>query len=675
MTAPKSQKSPQGLAKGGRELWNAVAKIGPLRADHLRLLEDAAFTADLIDRLQADLKTSGTTTFGSQRQIVAHPNVSEIRQHRQAFRALLWRSTFPSRIGTIPRDAGGSRIGDGTCSTPLVEGQRMTTTAVRESGAEILARLEYSDDDQLPIGWPQDQNVATAGPDVLAWCETTLAQPDGDNAGEPWRWRESQARFVAWWYALDCDGNYLWRHGQVVLPKGAGKSPMAAALACAELSGPVRFVGWAEDGSPIMEAHPSPSVKLSALSQDQAEDATMSLAIAMLTSPAAGLAIAGLDAGLTRIRTRSGTLTAASAKAPSKEGLRPTAVILDETHLWASVNGGIRLAETLRRGVAKTGGRSLETSNMWINGAQSVAELTFDYAQGVRAGKYHGDGVLRWQPVAHCDDLGDHDELIATLGALYADSPWIDVERIAAEVIDGGTHPADARRYYLNMPGSADDSWLRADRWHGCLDRSHPLKDGDTVTLGFDGSHGAHGAMLTPQPSRRIRVRDGHVALLGCWQAGDGDDDWTPPDALIDAAVRDAFGRYKVVGFYADPALWQSQLTEWDASSAGILKVKATNDHPAFFWANRTAEMVKAFAAFEEAVSNGDMTHDGSYRLTDHCLNARRVVRRVPASSSGRHIQHRPTRSTVPSPRRSRGEPGSTQRQRGSVRFPLSPIA
>lgn len=71
----------------------------------------------------------------------------------------------------------------------------------------------------------------------------------------------------------------------------------------------------------------------------------MSLAIAMLSGRTAALAIPGL----TRVRTRQGTLTSSTARAPSKEGLRPTAVILDESHLWVQANGGHRLAETLRR--------------------------------------------------------------------------------------------------------------------------------------------------------------------------------------------------------------------------------------------------------------------------------------------------------------------------------------
>jgi hypothetical protein len=181
--------------------------------------------------------------------------------------------------------------------------------------------------DGLPEGWPQDHGVITAGPQVLAWGECTLSQPDGAHAGQRWAWTVSQARFVAWWYAMDAAGRFLWRRAQVVLPKGAGKSPMMAALACVELAGPVVFKGFDADGAPVMTAHPSPDTKLSALSLSQAVDATLGLANAMLDNPTAGREIPGLDVGLTRIRTTRGMLSPATAKAPSKEGPRYTAVI------------------------------------------------------------------------------------------------------------------------------------------------------------------------------------------------------------------------------------------------------------------------------------------------------------------------------------------------------------
>jgi hypothetical protein len=493
------------------------------------------------------------------------------------------------------------------------------------SAAEILARLEWAEDG-LPVGWPVDQLVKTAGIEVLAWTETILSQPDGDRAGNHWQWRESQARFVAWWYALDEDGVYLWRRAQVVLPKGSGKSPMAAALACAELAGPVRFVKWADDGSgdPVMRPHPSPDVKLSALSMDQASDATMGLAVAMLANEDALAEIPGLDAGLTRVRTRAGKLTPSTARAPSKEGLRPTCVVLDEAHLWVRSNGGHRLAETLRRGVAKTGGRSLETTNAWVAGDDSVAEQTAAYAEAVREGIHSGDGVLTWRPIGRCEDLSDPVELRAGLTELYADCPWVDIERIAAEIIDGGSHPSDSRRYWLNQQASADDAWILADQWAACLDRDKELVEGDVITLGFDGSRGRSRGNADASALIAVRVPDGHVELIGCWQAKEGEKDWQVPELLVDAAVRESFAKYRVVGFYADPAGWQSQLGAWEQAYSRQLKVKASRDHPTHFWSSQAWKMVQALAAFEEAVVNGDLTHDASYRLTEHILNARR---------------------------------------------------
>jgi hypothetical protein len=37
---------------------------------------------------------------------------------------------------------------------------------------------------------------------------------------------------------------------------------------------------------------------------------------------------------------------------------------------------------------------------------------------------------------------------------------------------------------------------------------------------------------------------------------GPAGDDWELPTSEVNAAVRSAFNRYNVVGFYADPARW-----------------------------------------------------------------------------------------------------------------------
>jgi hypothetical protein len=479
--------------------------------------------------------------------------------------------------------------------------------------------------DGLPEGWPQDYGIPTLGPDVLAWAETELIQPDGDAAGEPWQWRESQARFVCWWYALDDQGDWLFRRGQIVLPKGTGKSPLAAALSCCELAGPVKFDGW-RGGEPLSRPHPSPWVQLAAVSQDQTDN-TMSLVLAMLRGPAQE-SIRGLDAGITRVRTRAGVLQPVTASAPSREGQRTTAAILDETHLWMTQNGGQRLAATIRRNLAKMGGRSLETTNTWQPGMGSVAEATAEYADKVRAGTVKDAGLLRWHPMALVEDLGDEDALRAGLAGLYADAPWVDLDRIVAEIHDLGTHPSDARRYYLNQVTTSDDAWLAQHEWAARVDLSKVVTDSDPITLGFDGSRSRARGVTDATALIGCRVSDGHLFEIAVWEQPEGASagSWQVPTVEVDAAVRSTFEAYNVVGFYADPAKWETYIASWEAQFGSRLRVKSTRDHPIEWWmtGGRAGLTVRALEQFHSAVIDQEMTHDGSFALTRHALNARR---------------------------------------------------
>jgi hypothetical protein len=60
-------RAPAGLGRSGRTLWRSVAGDYDLRPDELRILADACATADLIDRMAAELAGAGLTVEGSQR--------------------------------------------------------------------------------------------------------------------------------------------------------------------------------------------------------------------------------------------------------------------------------------------------------------------------------------------------------------------------------------------------------------------------------------------------------------------------------------------------------------------------------------------------------------------------------------------------------------------------------
>lgn len=489
-------------------------------------------------------------------------------------------------------------------------------------------------DDALPKGWPQDHGILTLGPEVLAWAEVMLAQPDGMEAGRPWRWRESQARFICWHYALDTDGRWLFRRSQAVLSKGVGKSPMAAGIACCELAGPVVFDGIDADGRPVGRPHPSPWVQLAAVSEDQTEN-TMSLVINMLNEGEAADAIPGLDVGLTKVRTPHGILQPVTASSTSREGQRTTAAILDETHLWTQANGGRNLAKVIRRNLGKMGGRSIETTNTWQPGTESVAEKTYDYAQAALAGRLRetgGEHVLRWHPQASIDDLSNPHAVKAALDALYGDFPWVDTARVLDEIYDLDTDPQDAMRFYLNQITESSDAWLSDAEVSGCTSDERPA-DGDVITLGFDGSRGR--AKGKPDATALIgcRVADGLLFEVGVWEAPDDDrnawSDWEPPIPEIEAALADAFDRYTVAALYADPGRdWRSHVNAWEARWGQKVSAAASQAHPFEWWmtGGRSGLVERAVEQLEGAFRNRDVKHTGAHRLVQHLLNARRRI-------------------------------------------------
>jgi hypothetical protein len=117
---------PSGLNEAGLRLWRSILPRYSLRPDELRVLEDACYEADVIDRLQKELDVSPLVTAGSMGQEVAHPTVSEVRQHRTALRALLAQLKLPdtpaqngarkAQVSADARKAARARWGSGGSS-------------------------------------------------------------------------------------------------------------------------------------------------------------------------------------------------------------------------------------------------------------------------------------------------------------------------------------------------------------------------------------------------------------------------------------------------------------------------------------------------------------------------------------------------------------------------------
>ena len=98
-------------------------------------------------------------------------------------------------------------------------------------------------------GWWLPERNRTIGDQVINFLYEYVTQPSGPRAGQPFLPTKEQARFIMWWYAVDEQGRFVYRQGMLRRLKGWGKDPLAAALALAELCGPVD--AYFEDGEAV----------------------------------------------------------------------------------------------------------------------------------------------------------------------------------------------------------------------------------------------------------------------------------------------------------------------------------------------------------------------------------------------------------------------------------------
>lgn len=477
----------------------------------------------------------------------------------------------------------------------------------------------------------------TLGWIALDWFTEYLAQPDLPYY-KPLELTSEQAKFVLGYYRLDpVTGQRVVRRAVWSRSKKHGKSPIMGAIGAFEALGECVPDGWDADGRPVGKPWSevrTPLVQFAAVNEEQTKNAYSALLEMLRGGPAVDeYAVDPMETFVALPRGRIEFLTAAGK---SKEGQRPVWAALDQTESWTRTNGGIELAAVIRRNLAPLGGSSIETPNAYRPGSGSVSEATFKYAEKLRDAGATGTGLLVDHREAPAEtDLADDDSLRAGLVYAYGDSckdngGWVDVDRIMEEIWDDGTDPQDARQFYLNQVTHASDSWISSPDLKAIIDPEKVVSPGDTIVLGFDGSRGRVRGKADATALVGMRIEDKHLFEVAVWEPGPNDaQDWAPNPLEVDATVRDAFERYRVIGFYADPSGWTGQVAEWEAAFNKKLKVKASRSEPIAAWPrgkdSRVGELVEKL---RQAIVAEEVTMSDSPRLIAHMLHARRRTTR-----------------------------------------------
>lgn len=439
----------------------------------------------------------------------------------------------------------------------------------------------------------------TLGYLVGAWIEEHVAIPDGDSAGSPYLLTDEMWRFILQWYRLDPyrltnrgRPAFAYRGAQLMRSQKWGKGPFAAALALAEGLADVVPDGWDADGEPVGRPWPTPLIQITAVSEDQADNVFRALLGEIREGP-----LAHLDAGETRINLPGqGRIDPVTASAKSRLGQRVTFVVQDETHLWLESNSMVTLANNQRRGAAGMGGRWIETTNAYDPAERSVAQRTHE---GRAAGILHDHRTTRERV-----ELEDRRALEKALREVYGDSWWVDIDRIADEVVDPSTMESDARRFFLSEIVAGQDVFADATAWAMHARPAERVRAREVVCLGFDGSK-------TDDATSIIGVRaDGFVFHVATWERPAGHDGpWRVPSADVDRVLTQCFEAYRVVYMYADPWKWQDYLDAWSARWP-----KRVVEFPT----NVEVRMDKAIERWRTAFKAGEIQHDDSDVLNRH---------------------------------------------------------
>lgn len=506
----------------------------------------------------------------------------------------------------------------------------------------------------------------TLGWGVLAWLSEYVNTPGGHD--DPARLRflielteagipvnenmliltNEQVRLVLWWYAVDEHGQYIYREGCIRRLKGWGKDPFSAALALAELCGPVAFSHFDADGNPVGKRRPAPWITVAAVSQDQTKN-TFSLFPVMISKKLK--ADFGLEVNRFIIYAEGGgRIEAATSSPASMEGNRPTFVIQNETQWWGQgpdgkVNEGHAMADVIEGNMTKVdGARTLSICNAHIPGTETVAELSYVQWQKVASGESVDTGAMydaleapADTPVSEIPSQKENPEGFAKglaklrrgLEIARGDSTWLPLDDIIKSILNTKNKITESRRKFLNQVNASEDSWLSPHEWDRCYAEPKKyfevtgaefpeLARGQKIALGFDGSKSNDWTALVG-----CRISDGFLFVIKIWDPSKYGGQVPRED--VDATVHSTFQRYDVVAFRADVKEFEAYVDQWGRTYKKKIKVNASPANPiAFDMRGQQKRFAFDCERLEDAVLEGEVWHDNDPVLKQHVTNAKR---------------------------------------------------
>jgi phage terminase large subunit-like protein len=178
-------------------------------------------------------------------------------------------------------------------------------------------------------------------------------------------------------------------------------------------------------------------------------------------------------------------------------------------------------------------------------------------------------------------------------------------EQALEDLVPPASTEEDFRTFQLGQWVGAASRWLPWEAWEGLNARAPAPADGEPVVLGFDGSESRDSTALC------WATREA-VGVVRVWERVD-DPAWRVPRDQVVAEVLAAFERWDVRLLACDPAGWRTELEDIEREVGERLERVP--------WAGY-AKFAPACDRFYTAVTSGALSWDGSAVLSRHLHNA-----------------------------------------------------
>lgn len=284
---------------------------------------------------------------------------------------------------------------------------------------------------------------------------------------------------------------FVFRRSQIIAPQKMGKGPWTACHIALAAVGPSEFCGFAQagdrylcsdngcgcgweypylPGEPMGVRNPSPLIQVMATSEEQVSNIWRPLVSMIGLGPLKELLLPRGE--FIRIVGSAGDkdmdrIDRVTASAQSRLGAPVSQVFGDETGLYTATNKLLGVWQTMRRGAAGMGGRSMETTNAFDPAQASAAQITQESDRQDIFRFWRDPDVLRNRD-GKTLSWGNARERRKILEYVYAGASHIQIPSIEAEALElMETDPTQAERFFGNRLVRGAGSWLPPGLWDG----------------------------------------------------------------------------------------------------------------------------------------------------------------------------------------------------------------